>query len=306
MKVLVTGASGLLGSALTQVIQNTGWETTPLSRQQIGEICEVGGNRVLKGFDILIHAAANTDVEACERDPQVCYRDNTLMTERLALATRRADCRFVFVSSTGIYGDLKAEPYHEYDAVRPTTHHHRSKWLAEQAVSRLCEDALTVRTGWLFGGAFGIRKNFVARRIEEARAVEGGKIESNQQQRGTPSFTIDVAARIVELISHEAAGTYNCVNSGDASRFEYVSAIIEAAGIRTQVQASPATVFQRLARVSNNEAAINLKAEQCGLPPMRAWQDALKEYVADLLRSTEAVSADPAKVGKQIAVHTTK
>lgn len=282
MKMLLTGASGLLGSAIVKVAQRQGIICVPLARPVLPWNPETIArwSESLQGYDLVIHAAANTNVEQCELAPDECYRDNFLLTELILKAAANAHARVVFVSSTGIYGAGLNAAYREYDTVQPSTHHHRSKYLAEQAVLAADPRHLVVRTGWLFGGPASNPKNFVARRIDEARAaVCKGFIESNTEQRGVPCFNEDVAVRILALVDAEMCGIFNCVNSDSASRYEYVSAIVELAGLPIEVRPSGAAVFNRKAKVSNNEMAENWKMSSLGWPAMPGWRTSLAGYI---------------------------
>lgn len=283
MKVLVSGSSGLLGSALVQAAPRFGHLAMPLKRTELNWREPLANRALFGGVDIVIHAAANTNVEQCEKEPDACYRDNALLTEMIAAASADNGCKLVLISSSGIYGTHKTAPYCEYDDVVPTTHHHRSKLLAEQHVLRHCPDALIVRTGWLFGGAPDNPKNFVMRRIEEARAAGQGAVSSNQQQRGNPSYVRDVARRIFQLLGLQQVGVFNVVGSGVASRFDYVSAIIQLSGLANDVVPAAASQFQRLAQVSDNEAALNWKSGLIGLAPMPDWRESLGKYLRDEL-----------------------
>ena len=280
MKILITGASGLLGSALFEYLINQGETVERFSRNTFSWQDHNANIERLAGYDCIIHAAANTNVEACELDPASCYKDNTLLTERLAFAASQANCKFVYVSSTGIYGTEKAtDSYTEYDSVNPTTQHHRAKWLGEQAVNRYINNALILRTGWIFGGQPDNPKNFVARRIEEALNSESKQIQSNSQQKGIPTFVGNFAVKAYELLNNDEVGTFNLVNQGCALRFEYVSKIIEFAGLDIKVLPTTAGAFNRKARVSDNETAITLKLQQLGYKPLPNWQDSLKQYI---------------------------
>lgn len=228
----------------------------------------------------MVHAAANTNVERCEAEPQVCYRDNVLLTELLAAAARRCGVPMTVISSTGVYGSHLQRPYTEFDEAHPQTHHHKSKLLAERAVLSAAEANLVLRTGWLFGGEASAPKNFVARRILEARSTQDGFISSNQQQRGCPTHVDDLADRLLALLALNAQGVFNVVNEGTASRFEYVREIVERAGLNVEVRPVAAGSFNRIAPVSDNETAINWRSNELGLPPMRSWQSALTNYLA--------------------------
>ncbi|MBU2838611.1 NAD(P)-dependent oxidoreductase [Acidithiobacillus thiooxidans] len=277
MKIMLTGASGLLGGAIQRVSLNAGLNCTGLSRSLIDLRQPIGLSDALSDCDVLIHAAANTNVEGCETEPEQCYRDNTLLTEVVAAAAARCGVRFVYISSTGVYGEHLDRPYTEYDDVKPTTHHHRSKYLAELAVLRNY-DAMVVRTGWLFGGSPSNAKNFIARRIEEAIASDG-IVQSNYEQLGNPTYVDDVAKYLLMLITDGQFGVFNCVNEGVASRADYVSEILKLAELGVEVKASSKASFKRLANVSDNESAVNLRLHQCGYPPMPAWQDSLDRYM---------------------------
>ncbi len=90
----------------------------------------------------------------------------------------------------------------------------------------------------------------------------------------------DLAARVLELITLRASGVFNVVNTGSASRFEYVREIVAQAGLSIEVRPVAARDFKRVAPVSDNEMAINWRADSLGLPPMRVWKDALADYLA--------------------------
>lgn len=232
--------------------------------------------------DTLVHCAANTNVERCELDPNSAYRDNTFLTEMIASACRTLGVKLIYISSTGVYGDHKIDSYTEFDEVLPTTVHHKSKLLAEYATVAHCPGALIIRTGWLFGGSPNNPKNFVVNRIREARACEGELI-SNKDQYGVPTFVGDVATRVFELQQDGFCGTYNCVNTGKASRYEYVCEIVRAASLNVPVAPKGAEIFKRVAPVSNNETAVNSKMNMIGMPPMREWREALHSYVSELM-----------------------
>jgi len=286
MKILITGASGLLGSALFEFLTSQGETVERFNRNDFSWQDHNGNVEQLKEYDCVIHAAANTNVEACELDPVSCYKDNTLFTERLAYAAGQANSKFVYVSSTGIYGIGKLdEPYHEYDAVHPTTHHHRAKWLGEQAVNQYSKNALVLRTGWIFGGGPDNPKNFVARRIEEALNSESKQMQSNSQQKGIPTYVGDFAAMTYELLKNDEIGTFNLVNQGMASRFDYVSKIIELTGLDIYVQPITAGAFNRKAKVSDNETAITLKLNQLGHTPLPNWYESLDKYINTHLKN---------------------
>lgn len=284
MKIALTGAGGLLGSTFVDALTSGGHAVLAVDRAALASRSPHAIAEHLIGVDWLLHAAANTNVEQCEVDVDACYRDNLVLTEQLADAARLAGVPVVYMSSTGVYGSGSTTPYAEYYDAHPTTHHHRAKLLGEAAILARAGANLVIRTGWLFGGEPDNPKNFVARRIEEARRVraEGGVIKSNQQQVGCPTFTRDVVSRVLAIMDSGHTGIFNCVNTGSASRFEYVSEIVRLSGEVVAVKPADAEIFNRRAKVSDNEAAVNWRMTQLGFEPMPRWQDSLAIYIASL------------------------
>lgn len=277
MKICLTGSGGLLGNAFTAIFRELKIECIHLDRKKICVENIDFIRSILSECDVVIHAAANTNVEECEINETACYIDNTFLTELLFIQARATKTKFVFISSTGVYGEYKTEPYHEYDRVIPTTHHHKSKYFAENIILT-CPESLVVRTGWLFGGHSNSLKNFVVKRIQEAIKSEG-IIYSNAEQFGCPTFVSDLAFTTINLIYDKCNGVFNCVNNGFASRLDYVRTIIELAGLDVQVQPTTAMSFNRVAKVSNNEMAINLKLKLYKYKELPSWQESLRYYI---------------------------
>lgn len=279
-KYLVTGATGLLGSTLVKLLNAKHECFIECKREDIGlskNATEISNILEASGCNVLIHCAANTNVEQCEVEQEECFKANYLWPEVLASICNRLGIKFVFISSTGIYGSYKNDAYTELDDVSPTTAHHTAKYKAESSVALYCPNSLIIRTGWLFGGDAHTKKNFIANRIKEAKNSDG-VIYSDTRQKGNPSYVVDVAERILLLIQEQRCGVYNCVSEGTASRFEYVREIIALSSESTRVEKFEGE-FKRVAKVSPNESALNYKMNLLGYPKMRHWRDALSEYI---------------------------
>ena len=277
MRLGLTGSSGMLGSAIMSISNLKRIRVEPISRQDITNLNDRDLCSKISNFDVIIHAAANTNVEQCESEVLACYRDNTFLTSKILRASRAVSSKFVFISSTGVYGNKKQTPYTEEDPANPTTHHHKSKYISENKVLR-DSSSLVIRTGWLFGGSSMNPKNFVANRLKEAMNSDG-IIYSNQTQSGNPCFSLDIASRILELVEDNRSGLFNCVNSGFASRLEYVKAIIKYSGLPVKVLPVEAKEFTRLANVSPNECAICNRSLTMGYSQLPSWKDSLFQYI---------------------------
>lgn len=282
MKFLVTGAGGILGREFLERadlrdVAGVGRAALDIARPQ-----DIMNLPEKIGADVVIHCAADTNVEEAERNIEGAFAANAVLPGLLATGCRRRNALFVYLSSTGCYGDWKSEPYVDDDELRPTTIHHRSKAAGEQAVRDQAGDWLIVRTGWLYGGARADTKAFVFRRLEDAR--KNSVLLANPCQIGNPTYTGDLVTQIFRMIDVGLTGVFNAVARGSASRLDYVRAIVEAANLPCRVEPAPSGHFQRRAPVSFNEAAVNRKLSSIGLDVMPNWRTALTDYVAALMK----------------------
>jgi dTDP-4-dehydrorhamnose reductase len=284
MKFLITGANGSLGSEIFSQALDKGIQCHSLSHEQFWTLSECELIELCRGYSTLIHCAANTNLEECERNLDLCLKDNYIYTKKLADLAKILSIKMIYISSTGIYGEEKLLPYCEEDMPKPINHHHLSKYLGETAVTSGGEKNLIIRTGWLFGGKLVTPKNFVINRLKEAKHLNSisAQMHANVDQKGNPSYAKDVAERILEMIELDFSGIFNCVNEGFASRYEYVSLIIRESGIRIELIPKGISYFGKDFLVSANEMAINRRMANFGLPKMREWDAALLEYIQEL------------------------
>jgi dTDP-4-dehydrorhamnose reductase len=280
VKILVTGASGMLGS---RFLAAPGGHVTEGIGHAALDVETPGALRAVIAAhapDAVVNCAADTDVEGGENRPEAVHAANALLPARLAAACRDVGAVFVQISSTGCYGAWKQDAYVEGDPLRPATVHHKAKAEGELAVQSHGGDWLIVRTGWLYGAPPGSPKNFVGRRLEEA-AISPVML-GDDGQWGNPTFAGDVVRQVQTLLAAGERGIFNCVAQGAATRLDYVRAIVAAAGLPCEVRAAPPGHFKRRAPVSPNETARNARLQMRGLDTMPDWRLALQDYVRGL------------------------
>lgn len=281
----ITGATGLLGSALmTKIGSKSDWSAHALDRTSIQGDPQGTLRKLhrLHNLECVIHCAAHTNVDACEKAPEISLKDNFEFSRDVAQACAQLDLKMVYISSTGVYGSERQTPYRESDTPHPTTVHHKHKLMAEQAALSCSVETLVVRTGWLFGGEISNPKNFVANRLREIFLCDG-EMNSDVSQIGNPTFVDDLADHIVILIERNERGIFNCVSPDPASRFEYVQQILLASRRDVQLNPVDGSSFQRVAKTSPNESAINQSLSDLGLNNMLPWQQRLADYVPSIL-----------------------
>src|SRR5436309_8247469 len=156
MRILVTGAKGQLGQELQRVLR--GEEVIATDQPEYAMTDPMLGEKIApQRPDLVIHAAAYTDVDGCERDPDTAYQVNAQGTRRAAEGAAKANERLIYISTDYVFDGKKTEPYTERDPVNPLNAYGRSKLIGEQEALKACPSALIVRTSWLYG-AYG--KNF--------------------------------------------------------------------------------------------------------------------------------------------------
>lgn len=281
-KVLITGSGGLLGSAFAASDALDEKILCPSSALDITDFEAVKNMLTVHSPDIIIHCAAHTDVEGGEVDADRSYLVNTKGSENLVNAALLLpkEPTFCFISSTGVYGQHKSEPYTELDDTLPTTIHHKSKLEAEKIVAGRIKKHLVIRTGWLFGGSKWQAKNFVYKRYLEA--LNASIIFANSEQVGNPTFIDDVVKQVLLLLANKYYGVFNCVNEGVATRYEYISEVVSLFELPCAVESTDKSKFNRIAPVSNNESATNYNLASIGLNIMPHWKNSLRVYISGL------------------------
>jgi dTDP-4-dehydrorhamnose reductase len=275
MRVVVTGANGQLGTALQEALHEHELFLVDLPEYDVTDPRIV---EIIVDFhpDLVIHAAAMTDVDGCERDPDLAFRVNEVGTRNVAEACRLCDTALLYVSTDYVFDGSKGEPYLESDEPNPVCVYGKSKLAGEVVVRDLLTRYYIVRTAWLYG-PWG--RNFVTKILELAAGREELSVVTSEA--GSPTYALDLAAAIARLIQHPVYGTYHLVNEGSCSRFEFAERILELAG-KTHVALKGAEHYERLATVPANAALRNFSAStQLGIT-LRPWQEALRAYFDDL------------------------
>ena len=279
MKILVTGAKGMFASDLLGFLdEHDSYDVMGLDRASLDITNRESVKNVIKDYrpDVIIHPAAQTNVDYCEQNPEEAYSVNTFGTSLVAFYARKYGANLVYLSSCGVFGD-EVKEYSEYDNVVLKSVYARSKYLGEIAVTQQCPEAIIIRPGWLFGGTINHPKNFVYKRYLEAQTKDF--MESTVDKWGCPTYTLDLAKKIIELIETDSFGLYHITNEGSTTRFDYVTEILKNFGLKTEVVPVDSSKFLRSAPVPDCEILDNMNLRLSGLQPLQSWKQAIKEYV---------------------------
>jgi dTDP-4-dehydrorhamnose reductase len=276
-RVLVTGASGMLGSDLVFLLTAAGYDVLARPHAEL-DVADSGQvSRTLRELrpDVVVNCAAFTKVDACETDPRA-FRVNAEGVANLADACGHVGSLLTQISTDFVFDGTKQEPYREDDPVNPVSAYGRSKRAGEEEALRL-PGCLVVRASWLFGRSGW---NFIEAIL---RQVEAGKerLSVVVDQVGRPTSTTDLSEAIVALLEAGASGVYHFANRGEVSWNEFAREILWLAG-RTDIAVDP-TTSEALARPARRPAYSVLdtgKYERLTGRPIRHFRDPLAEYLA--------------------------
>ena len=273
MKVAVAGSEGMLGHDIGRVFSDI--ELVGLTYETL-DITKL--DPVMKRIreikpDVVINAAAFTDVDRCESEPELAYLVNGLGARNIAMACEEVKCPIIYISTDYVFDGSKDGPYHEWEDTNPINQYGLSKLMGERYVMSLTNRFYVVRTSWLYGKH---GKNFVDTICRLLAEKEG--IDVVNDQVGSPTFTLDLARKLREIMG-KGYGVYHVTNSGKCSWYEFAVAIAAKKGITKRVMPVTSEMFKRPARRPANSVLGHTMLRLEGLSEMRHWEEALGEYL---------------------------
>lgn len=297
MRVLVTGATGMLGRVLAKRLSVKN-EVTGVSRsgKERSRVCDLSAEDEVKklfhekGFDLVIHTAAYSDVDGCERDPQLAHASNALATKYLAQACGSQKIPFIYVSTDYVFDGRKHSPYMEEDRTGPVNIYGMTKLEGEFHTKALAGVSAIVRTSWLFGPANP--NNFVNAIIERLKKEKVVRVLDDQED--SPTYVGDLSSaleRIGEsLVSfakknpqtprHEI---YHFCNAGSTTRHEMTVKIRDLLGLKgvSVEKVDQKELPNRLAIRPAYVVMATRRYEEFSGTKIRDWQESLRDYLGE-------------------------
>lgn len=276
MRVMVTGAAGMLGRAVVAELIARKAEVIPLSRDDL-DISELGQARcVFRAHkpEVVVNCAAYTNVDGAEAEPRRAYLINGLGPRNLALACRENGAVLVHVSTDYVFDGSKTGAYSIFDETRPLNIYGNSKLWGERALSLNMNSYCLVRTSWLFGPG---GNNFVKNMLRLGQ--EAGKVRVVNDQRGSPTYTVDLARAIADLSASGCCGIYHITNQGSTTWYGFAKEIFRKSGLRVDLSSCSAQAIGRPARRPPNSTLDPFPLEETIGYLLPAWEDALDRYI---------------------------
>jgi len=274
MKILLTGSNGQLG---TDFLRASGPEHEVVAHDLDLDITDraVVATRVAEvAPDIVVNAAAYTNVDGAEADELNAYRVNALGPQNIALACQAAGVPMLHVSTDFVFSGDATVPYTEFDRPDPTGVYGKSKYAGEQYVTGLLDRYYICRTSWLYGVG---GPNFVKTMLKAGR--ERPEVKVVDDQEGSPTYSLDLARKLLEIIETGAYGVYHLSNQGSITWNRFTKDIFEIAGLDTPVLPISTAELARPAPRPRFSTMRGLALELQGIPPMRPYREALEEFI---------------------------
>jgi len=278
LRILITGANGMLGSDLTAEGQKQGYDVIALTH---AELDITKSSLVKETFDIyhpqvVINCAAYTKVDEAEENRNLALAVNALGVRNLALTCRENNAVLVQISTDYVFDGTKDKPWGIYDLPNPINTYGESKYLGECFLKTIGENYFIVRTSWLFGKA---GPNFVKTMLKLALAKSTIKVVNDQI--GCPTYTADLAKAILDLINTKAYGIYHITNQGAVSWYEFAKAIFALSGTKIELLPIDSSKYPASAERPKNSVLDTFPLEETIGYLLPSWSDALQRYLAN-------------------------
>lgn len=282
MKILIIGADGQLGTDLLKVIPRE--EQIPLSINDLDITDKERTFEIIEKYDpeVVINTAAYHEVDMCEDQVGLAFDVNTAGVKNVAEACRATDAALVHISTDYVFGGEKASPYLESDMPNPQSIYGISKCAGEHCVKYVLEKYFIVRSSGLYGAAGCMGKggtNFVEGMLKRAESQPELKVVADEVL--SPTYTLDLAAKINQLIRTKHYGIYHIVNHGQCSWHEFACKIFEILDKKVVMHKTTSAEFKAKAKRPKYSVLKNANLEKIGLDDMRPWQEALKAYLSE-------------------------
>ena len=274
-KILVTGASGQIGSEIIKLYKNTSHIIRGVSSSDLNITNEKSVNIYMDDFkpDIIIHCAAYTSVDKAEIESDICYDVNALGTKYLIKASKNYNVKFLYLSSDYVFDGKLERPYDVDYETKPINIYGKSKLEGELVVKEYSKKHFIVRTSWIFGNG----RNFVNSMIKLAQS--NSQIKVVNDQIGSPTYSFDLAKLITIMVETDKYGTYHATNEEYCSWYDFACEIFKIKDIKVDVIPILSEEYSSLAKRPKNSRLSKRSLIENGFKLFPTWKDSLNLFL---------------------------
>lgn len=279
MKIIVTGANGQLGHDILLNLAARGIDGIPADIAEFDITQAAATEQFIAAHqpDAVIHCAAYTAVDKAEDEANLCRLINATGTENIAQACKKSDAKMVYISTDYVFPGMGDIPYETSAQTGPLSIYGKTKLDGEIAVQQLLTRYFIVRTSWVFGRN---GNNFVKTMLRLGKEREVVNVVSDQI--GSPTYTVDLARLLVDMVLSEQYGVYHATNEGFCSWAEFAQAVFHKAGLPARVNFITTDQYSVRAHRPSNSRLSKDKLDETGFMRLPSWEDALMRYLQEL------------------------
>ncbi len=275
MKILITGSEGMLGHDLVRVLSTQHQViATDIDDLDITNLDQTIESIRRIGPDAVIHSAAYTNVDGCESNADLAFQVNALGARNVAIACQENGASMVYFSTDYVFDGEKGSPYLEYDTTNPRSIYGQSKQWGEMLVKEVLMRHCIIRTSWLYGTN---GKNFVTTMLDLAKKEQELKVVNDQI--GSPTYTLDLARAVLQMLDKPLFGTFHLTNSDICTWYDFALEIFALAGIAVNITPIGSDELKRPAFRPKYSVLKNYMWQLEGFDPLRSYKEALTEFM---------------------------
>jgi dTDP-4-dehydrorhamnose reductase len=282
-RILITGAEGQLGSELAESLAGE-YEVVAVDKKDF----DISKFKAVNSFIMdtrpngVIHSAAFTDVDRCENEKERAFKVNAIGTRNLAIAAKKVDAKFFYISTDYVFDGEKDGEYYEYDSPNPKTIYGMSKLLGENFVKEQLNRFFIMRIGWLYGKK---GENFIKKMIDLVKKKKEIRVVNDQS--GSPTWTFNVIEQIKKLMPTDFYGTYHSTCQGSCSWFEFACEIFKDIGYVAEVKDCKSLNFKLNTKsfipgIKKSFKLLAIESNKLKTPARRPKNSALENYMLKL------------------------
>ena len=282
MKYLVTGYNGQLGYDIVRELKNRGVNDTDIIPTDVKDMDITDRDAVIKKVtdikpDVIFHNAAWTNVDGAEDSKELCEKVNYLGTKNMVDAAKMVGAKIVYISTDYVFDGTKDGMYEVNDQTNPLSVYGMTKYQGEEAV-RSYNNHFIVRISWVFGIN---GKNFIRTMLKLSESRNELNVVADQV--GSPTYTVDLARLLVDMVSTNKYGTYHANNEGFCSWAEFAKYIFDSSNIDMKVNAIPTSSYPQKATRPLNSKLSKKSLDDAGFNRLPDWKDAVNRYKEELI-----------------------